>query len=435
MEDILDLARRRADEVEVYEVISSSTPVSFEANRLKLLETKETRGVALRLINKGRLGFAATTDLRDPAKLVDSAVAVSEFGAGANFHFPSTRITREVQVYDPVVEGLAVEAMIDIGKELLDRIHAYDAHILCDVGVTRHVEDMFLINSSGGEAAYKKTALAVSLHGNLVRDSEMLDVYEERLWCRLGGSYQDLAEELIKKFEQARVEATISTKSMPVLFSPKGVAGTLVLPLQAALNGKTVLQGASALGDKLGQEAFDRRLSIFDDGTIDFAPRSGVCDDEGVPTRRTPLVQDGVLKSFYYDLQTAGLARRESTGNGFRSLYSMPGPSLASLVFANGSVPFEKMMRGIKEGLLVDQVMGAWAGNILSGDFSANVHLGYKIENGQVVGRVKDTMVAGNVFEAFKNSLEALGAEPVWVGGSIKVPAILLSSASVSSKH
>ncbi len=93
------------------------------------------------------------------------------------------------------------------------------------------------------------------------------------------------------------------------------------------------------------------------------------------------------------------------------------------------------MVSGVKEGVLVDQVMGAWAGNILSGDFSANIHLGYKIENGQIVGRVKDTMVAGNVFEVFKNSVEAIGKESSWVGGSLKLPALLLSSISVSSKH
>ncbi len=435
MDDILELAKRMAEEVEVYQVVSSATPVSFEANRLKLLETKETRGVAIRLIRKGRLGFSATTDLRDPAKLIDAAASVADLGAEAKFDFPSAAVTREVQVYDPLVEGLTAEAMIDIGKDLIDKVHAYDPSILCDAGITKHVEEVFLINSNGGEAAYKKTVIGVSLHGNLIRDTEMLDIYQEDVSCRFGDNYQELVKKLITSFEQAKTTASVSTKSMPVIFTPKGLAGTLVLPLQAALNGKTVLQGASALSDKLGQEVFDRRLSIFDDGTIDFAPQSAVCDDEGVSTRRTPLIENGVLKNFYYDLQTAGLAGRQSTGNGFRSLYSLPGPSLTSFIFAEGNVSFDEMVRGVKEGVLVDQVMGAWAGNILSGDFSANLHLGYKIENGQITGRVKDTMVAGNVFEAFKNSVGAIGKESIWVGGSLKVPALLLNSVSVSSKH
>lgn len=435
MEEILQLAKRVAQEAEVYQIVSSSTPVSFEANRLKQLETKETRGAALRLIKNGKLGFSATTDLREPTKLVDSAAAIAELGAEARFHFPKGAIKREIQVYDPMVEGLAVEAMIDMGKELIDKVRAYNPDILCDVGITKGVEDVFLINSNGGESAYKKTVLAISLHGNLIRDTEMLDVYEEQVLCRLPASYLELVDKLINKFDQAKRTATVPSKAMPVLFSPKGFGGTLILPLQAALNGKTVLQGASALGDKLGQQVFDRSLSFFDDSTIDFAPQSAVTDDEGVPTRRTPLIQDGVLQNFYYDLQTAGLAGTESTGNGYRSLYSQPGPALACIIVSEGKVSLGDIIAGIKEGVLVDQVMGAWAGNVLAGDFSANIHLGYKIENGQIVGRVKDTMVAGNVFQALKDSVEALGRKASWVGAGLRTPDILLGAISISSKH
>lgn len=434
MEDVLELAKRVAEGAEVYQVVSWSTPVSFEANRLKLLETKQTRGLALRIIRNGRLGFSATTDLRDPARLVDSAAQVADLGAEAKFTFPATTVRREVQVYDPLVEGLAVEAMIDIGRGLIEHVRASEPDALCDVGVSKHVAEVFIINSSGGEAAYKKSVISVALHANLIRDTDMLDVYEEDVSCRLASDYLELAKRLVTKLHQAKATVRLPTKPMSVLFAPKGFAGTLVLPVQAALNGKTVLQGASALGDKLGDQVFDDRLSLYDDGTVDFAPRSAICDDEGVPTQRTVLIEKGVLTSFYYDLQTAGLAGRESTGNGFRGLYSLPSPSLTSLIVGEGEATFEEMLRSVKEGLLVDQVMGAWAGNLLSGDFSANVHLGYKIENGEIVGRVKDTMVAGNVFELFKQAVQAVGNQAVWVGGSLKLPPLLLSSVSVSSK-
>jgi PmbA protein len=147
------------------------------------------------------------------------------------------------------------------------------------------------------------------------------------------------------------------------------------------------------------------------------------------------LIEGGVLKNFYYDLQTAGLAGTNSTGNGYRSLYSLPGPSLAALIVPAGEAKYGEIVDGIKEGVLIDQVMGAWAGNVLAGDFSANIHLGYKIENGEIVGRVRDTMVAGNVFQALKDSVEALGSETSWVGAGMKTPAILLGNISVSSRE
>ena len=91
------------------------------------------------------------------------------------------------------------------------------------------------------------------------------------------------------------------------------------------------------------------------------------------------------------------------------------------------------MIAGHKSALVVESFLGAGQGNILGGDFSANVLLGYAVENGEVVGRVKDTMVAGNVY-AILETLGALGSEPEWVGGSLQTPAVCCNGVSVSSK-
>jgi hypothetical protein len=282
--------------------------------------------------------------------------------------FPSTRVTREVQVYDPLVEGLEIDAMINMGRMMLDRARAGVPNLLVDVGISKVIEDVLLTNSKGGEAAYKKTVMAGSIHGNLIRDTEMIDISDGRVTCELLPSYDDVVDELIERFQQASRTAAVATREMPVLFTPKGFVGTMLGPLESALNGKMVLQGASALGDKLGLQVFDPRLTIVDDGMVDFAPHSSVCDDEGVPTRRTTMIDKGVLNSFYYDLKTASLAGKESTGNGFRSLYSPPGPSPTSVIFSTGEATMDEIISGIKEGLLVDQVMGAWAGNALAGE-------------------------------------------------------------------
>src|SRR3990170_2631248 len=112
IEDMLEIARQAADAAEVYYVSHEETPVSFEANRLKALETKETSGAAVRLIKNGRIGFASSTDLRNPRIIVDMALAVAQFGAQARFQFPQSAIAREVPVYDPLVEGLTPQAMV-----------------------------------------------------------------------------------------------------------------------------------------------------------------------------------------------------------------------------------------------------------------------------------------------------------------------------------
>ena len=91
------------------------------------------------------------------------------------------------------------------------------------------------------------------------------------------------------------------------------------------------------------------------------------------------------------------------------------------------------MVADIKEGLVVEQLMGASQGNVLGGDFSGNVLLGYKIENGKIAGRVKDTMVSGNVYKLL-NNIAAIGSESRWVGGILNTPPVYLTAVSVASK-
>ena len=175
-------------------------------------------------------------------------------------------------------------------------------------------------------------------------------------------------------------------------------------------------------------------LTVYSDGTIDFASGSAPFDDEGVEMKRVSLVEKGEIKNFYYDLQTAGMAGVESTGNGLRTgLQSEPVPSISNLVMREGEVSFKEMIKDISEGIVIDQVLGLGQGNIISGAFSNNVQLGYKIEKGKIVGRVKDVMISGNAIEELKN-IVALGDKSKWISGKYKFPHIYLESLSISAK-
>jgi PmbA protein len=199
-----------------------------------------------------------------------------------------------------------------------------------------------------------------------------------------------------------------------------------------AFNGKIVLQGASPIANRLGEQVFDPKIWLYDDPTLAYRPNSRPCDDEGVPSQRTPLIEEGRVASFFYDLQTAALAGTKSTGNGNRN-GGLPSPSPTTLTIAPGGTSFDEMIGDIKEGLVIEQLMGAEQGNILGGDFSGNVLLGYKIESGKIVGRVKDTMVSGNVYQVLKEGI-AIGSKAEWVGGFVQTPHIYCPRLSVASK-
>ncbi len=432
-ERLLDLAKGRTEQAEVYAYETASTPVDFEANRLKSLETKESRGVALRVVKEGRIGLAASTKLDDLPAIVETAIELSAFGAEARFELPAAITPVPVEVFAPATEQLPVEQMVTLGQEMIDQVRSYDSEILCEAGVRRTLETVLILNSRGGSGSYRKSSYTLVIGGQLIRGQDFLSIWEYEASCDVAIDHRRLADTAIRKFDLAKTVVPVSTRRMPVIFTPRGVASVLLPRFGVALSGKSVLQGASALSDKLGQPLFDPRLTIVDDSTISGKPASSPFDDEGVPTRRLPLIDHGVVAAFYYDLQTAGQAGTESTGNGYRSPESLPSPSTGLVVVEPGDQPLEALLAGVDEGLLVESMTATFAGNIYSGDFSGNVHIGFKIEHGQLAGRVKDTQVAGNVFTDMRQ-LGGLSNVAEWVGGSVRAPHILFSELGVSTK-
>ena len=406
------------------------TPVQFETNRLKHIQSKQSTNVALRIFKQGKIGYATATELDQ--NLVNMAVDTAQFGSAAKFELPSLTSYPKVEVFDPAAESVAIEEMAKLGEELITKVREHTPELICEAGVTKGTMSVHIINSRGGQASYKQSIFSLGIEGQLIRDTDMLFVGDSQSSSHPILEADTVAKAVLEQLERAKNQASAPTRLLPVVFTPHGVAGALIPPLIAAFNGKTILEGASPIGDRLGQQVFDERLSLSDDPTLAYRPASRPCDDEGIPSQRTPLIEQGVITSFLYDLQTAALAQKKSTGNGRRS-GGLPTPSPSAFVITTGNATFGEMISDIKEGLVIEQLMGASQGNILGGDFSGNVLLGYKIENGKIVGRVKDTMVSGNIYQLLKQ-ITAIGSDAQWVGGFLNPPHLSLHNVSVASK-
>jgi len=423
-----------AGQAEVFSVETEEMPVRFEANRLKEINSRQTSGVALRVIVDGRIGFASSTKPGDVEELVAAAVETAPFGPEAHLDFPSDGQAPQVEVFDPAVESLAVDEMIQAGQSLIDAVRRTEPEILCDAFVRRGASTVTIENSNGGSFTYQGTGYSAWVHGTLIRGTDMLFVGDGDASCRTELDLKAVEASVISQLENSRRTAEVKTAEMPVIFTPLGVASALIGPLAIAFSGRMVHQGQSPLVGQLGKEMYVARLSVWDDATLAYRPGSRPFDDEGVASRRIPLIEKGVVRSFMYDLQTAGLAKAESTGSAERSLAAQPSISTSCLLVDEGDVRFAEMVRGVKEGLVVEELMGAGQGNVMGGDFSGNVLLGYKIEGGEITGRVKDTMVAGNVHAALKH-VAAIGREARWIGGSVRTPALMFERLTVSSGH
>lgn len=434
LEEILERARRVSDEAEVFAVTSTDTPVHFEANRLKAVQERHTWAVGLRIIKGGRIGLASTNRQDDPQGLVERALETLALGPEATFTLPGPQTYPEVPLYDPAVESLPAQALVDLGQEAIDHLRGQWPSVLWECRVAKAISTVTILNTHGLHATYTRSTMSLGLEGSWIQDGDMVFVWEHQASCRPIRDSREVVASLNTQLRHAQRLVPAPQGEVPVVFTPKGVAGLLLMPLLTGLNGRTLVRKASPLEGRVGERIVDSRFTLVDDPTIPYTPGSRAFDDEGVPSQRTPLIEGGILRGFLFDLQTASLAKARSSGNASRSVGTLPSPGSSVVVIGEGDTSVERVLQGIPQGLIVEAVLGAGQGNVLAGDFLGNVLLGFRVEGGEVVGRVKDTMISGNVYHAL-GRLIAISRERRWVGGGLLTPTLFCAGVTVAAKR
>lgn len=441
MHPLLEKARDRVEQAEVYHLQRKVLPVKFDPDGLSVIKTKQIEGVALRAICEGKLGYATSTDLAHPEAIVDAAVATAAYGDPTEVRFPGTSIEPLAGLHDPATEALSAEQLVELGETIQQRIVAEGDDLEVGVSLQKTVEYVRVVNTNGLEAEDTRSSIEIGLEATRAESGDIFTVDDSCYVRTLGGvDVDDLTERVRRLLELGRDVVSAPSGSLPVVFTPTGTLA-LLLPLIIGLSGKSVLLKLSPLAEKLGQALFDPRFNLTDDSRCVAGASAGSFDDEGVPTQRTPLIEGGQLRGFYYDLRTAQQAGVESTGNGYKgglmggsNFRPTPSSSISSLIVGTGNSSQAELIRGIKNGLLVDGVLGLGQGNLNAGDFSNNVAVAFAIEDGRIAGRVKNVMLAGNSYELLRDHLIGLGDTAEWVYGKISCPAIAVENVSVTAK-
>ena len=430
--DILTQLKKQAEQVEILNLQNEKTTIEYEANQLKNCAVAETKGTAVRVIRNGRLGFAASSDDTAMEKLAANALESAAYGDKAPFSFPEPEPAPIVRTFDKAVAELPIARLVEIGQEMLDLILPADPSARCNIILERSLISANIRNQKGLDVAFKTSPLSLGLEIDRVEGDDVLILYDQLGTTVWEKDYLAFARRLVEKLKMARIITSIKPGKMPVLFAPSG-ALALGLPLSEGLNGKAVYKGTSPMAGKIGEKLFDEKITIIDDGTIDGKFASASYDDEGVPHHRNVLVEKGVLKSFFYDLKTAAQSGVKSTGNAARGLFNPPEPSLTNFVIQPGQTPLKDILAGMDEGIIVEDLLGIGQGNTISGAFSNPLALAFKVEKGEIVGRVKDLSIAGNIYDLLMN-VTAVSKEAQWVYNTVHAPYILISEMNVAGK-
>ena len=438
---LLESARARVDGADALWRREEQTAVTFESGRLKSAGISEEAGLNLRVLAKGRMGVAGTTAAKpDPKELVARAAASAELGESVDLAFPapSPQSLTPIPTFFDRTANASLAELIRMGRLLVERLARPECQV--NVSVQREVADTAVGNTAGARGEYRATGIGVTAEITRIAGDDVLMIYDQYVGADLP-SDADL-ETLVRSIETRLTAAlkivTPPDGALPVVFTPAGLAA-VVLPLEQALSGKTVLQGSSPLAGKVGETLFDARLSIFDDPLTPGRPSSRPIDDECVPSRATGLVERGAVGRFVYDLETAARAKTQSTGNGRRGVFGKPHIGYTNVLLRGGDghvtgVPLlgGGLIADIQDGLIVDDLIGVGQGNVISGAFSHPVGLAYRVQRGEVTGRVKDAAVAGNAYDLLKR-IGGFGNDGRWLGSRWS-PSLLLDGVSVARR-
>ncbi len=289
-----------------------------------------------------------------------------------------------------------------------------------------------LANSHGFLGEYRRSYCSVSAvpiaqddHGNMQRDYW----YSVARTLAKLESAEDVGKEAARRTIRRLGARKVKTAHVPVVLDPM-VATSMLEHIFEGVNGDSVYRGASFLAGKLGDQVAGPNVTVIDDGTMPGGFGTTPFDGEGIPTRRTVVIENGVLKSYLLNTYTARKLKLETTANASRGLAGTPGIAPGNYFLQAGKKTPQQVIGEIKDGLYVTEFLGHGA-NLVTGDYSRGAS-GLWIVNGELAYPVEEITVAGNLKDMFKNFSDI--ASDLEFRGSVASPTIRIDGLTVGGE-
>jgi PmbA protein len=436
---LLELALARgAKAAEVYAEQSVTRRVKVFRGAVEELTSARRKGAGLRVFQDGSVGYAYASDLSEESlgEIVEMALAnarVADHDPDSVLPAPRDK-PAAIDVYDAGLEQASDQQRIELALAVEaaalaadPRVKSVDESVYADGDA-----QVFIANSGGVRGSFREGhcyAYAYVL-------GEQGGQIETGLSFTVGRKPADLdpqrcgVEAATRAVELLGATKTQTTKTTVVL--DPFVAASFFGVLSSALTAEAVQKGRSLFAGRLGEQIAGPGVTLTDDGIHPDGLASAPFDGEGVPCRRTPLIADGMLQGFLYNVHSAHRDGRDSTGNGARGSYqTMPGVGPTNLVLSGPQVPIAELIGGIEHGVLVTNAIGIHSGaNPVSGEFSVGIS-GLLIEGGRIGQPVHEVTMAGDIVSMLR-SIVALGDDARWVpSGSILTPSVAIEGVSI----
>ena len=394
-------------EYELYYQAGSSTSVETFQHSVNEFSSSYSGGVCFRCIVNGKMGYASTESLSaDQAK----AVVAKAVDNAVNLEAEEAVFLGEGgQVYEPLEDKSyplpTTEALIAKVLETTEKLYAADPMAVdgCQTQGIIETDEVAIYNSKGLDLHRSSSAAGLVVVGVVSDGKEMANDYQ----IKLGQLDKIDTDALVKKAigtakEQLGGEVA-PTGQYPVVFSPEAMCSLLGV-YSGIFNSEAAQKGLSKLAGKEGEVIAASCVTLIDDPFHKENPEPMNFDAEGSPTHRKAIIEKGVLNTLLYNLKTAAVAGKQTTGNASKAGYDAAvGIRPFTFYLEGGELSEEELLAKAGNGVYITDLSGLHAGaDSISGDFSLQSS-GYTIENGKKTRYVKAFTVAGNFYELLKN--------------------------------
>jgi PmbA protein len=412
---VVSLAKESgADDVEVHAKIQTELESDIELAQISSVNQQSGAQIAVRVVIGKKIGGAFTNIASKEAAeevvqfAINAAKATTEDSDWVTFSTPETY---------PIVNGLwndeviktEPDAIVKTTGELIIKASEAEAGLILMGGTTAVGYGFEAYANSNGVAHAEKGTVAV-LVGVAAAKTEtgmtpMVFAYDIKRDLDL--DLDHTVSKIAKLIRLCKTVVSGKTGKHTVVFHPQAYPQLLNYTLVRSIRGDNVARGKSKIGDKIGDLIASGIFSLSDDGLHPDGVNTSIADDEGVPRRKTKIIEKGVLRSFLWDTYWANKMDVKSTGNARRNLrQGLVEIASTSLVVEPGKREIEDIISEVKHGYYIQGVQGAHSANPESGDFSVVGNPAFLIENGKLVGAINGLMVSGNAFEMLENVIE-----------------------------
>jgi TldD protein len=380
------------------------TSLVLEDGKLEKIAYGTEAGTGIRLISRGKTAYAFSNDMSREA-LLQAASEVSRAAAGRALSpvmdLTTSRPTVDFQVKLPP-EDISVKQKISLVREADNIARSFDSRIKQVTVIYRDTLQRVRISTSEGFISEDNRTYTTLVIQVVAAQGDIIQTAYESAGGLIGFElFEDMDIEKLSLKAAARAIMMLTARKapggkMPAVISSHAGGTMIHEAIGHGLEADLSQQGLSIFSNKSGSQVASKLITVVDDSTLPGKRGSFRFDDEGTPSQRTVLVENGVLKNYMYDKLSAMKDGARSTGNGRRESYQhRPIPRMTNTFITEGTTPAGQILCSTEKGLFVEK-MGGGQVNTVTGDFVFDVQEGYLIEKGLLGDPVRGATLTGN---------------------------------------